>query len=253
MVSIAANAAVWFGGFVPAAQLLLPLTIYGVGLMLITVPITLVHNLLTIREPLARAQMRWIALGFGVGLALPITLLMINFAVLGGVDVVSRLGNVALVFLPVCLAIGILRYRLFDIDIIIRRTTSYAIITGLLALVYFGSIVILQRLLTPLTGESDAAVVLSTLLIAALFLPMRRHVQDAIDRRFNRSRYNAEKTIEAFAATVRNETNLDALTAELLRVIQETMEPESLSIVLFDGGTKERREKKAVEMETANG
>jgi hypothetical protein len=78
------------------------------------------------------------------------------------------------------------------------------------------------------------AVVLSTLLIAALFLPVRRRVQDIIDRRFNRTRYDAEKTIEAFAATVRNETDLDALTAELLRVIQETMEPASLSIWLRD-------------------
>jgi hypothetical protein len=77
------------------------------------------------------------------------------------------------------------------------------------------------------------AVVLSTLLIAALFLPIRRRVQDIIDRRFNRMRYDAEKTIQAFAATVRNETDLDALTVELLRVIQETMEPESLSIWLL--------------------
>lgn len=234
LVSIAANAAVWFGGFLPAADLLLPLTIYAVGPMLSTVPLTLVHNLLTIREPLAQAQMRWIALAFGVGLALPMAFLLFNFTVLGGVDWVTRLGNIALIFLPVCLAIGILRYRLFDIDVIIRRTTSYAIITALLALIYFGSIVVLQRFLTPFTGESDVAVVLSTLLIAVLFLPIRRRVQDVIDRRFNRTRYNAEKTIEAFAATVRNETDLDALTAELLRVIQQTIEPESLSIVLFD-------------------
>ena len=91
----------------------------------------------------------------------------------------------------------------------------------------------LQRLLTPFTGQSDIAVVLSTLLIAALFLPLRRRVQDVIDRRFFRRKYDAEKTLEAFAATVRNETDLDALTAELVRVIQETMEPETVSVWLM--------------------
>ena len=137
-----------------------------------------------------------------------------------------------MIILPLCLAIGILRYRLFDIDVIIRRTTSYAIITGLLALVYFGSIVVLQQILSPISGDSTPAVVLSTLLIAALFLPVRRRVQDWIDRRFNRTRYDAEKTLAAFAATARDETDLDALLAELVRVIGETMEPEQVSVWL---------------------
>ena len=105
-------------------------------------------------------------------------------------------------------------------------------LTALLGLVYFGSVVVFQRLLAPLTGESTAAVVLSTLLIAALFLPLRRRVQDTIDRRFFRRKYDAQKTLEAFAATVRNETDLDALTAELVRVIQETMEPENVTVWL---------------------
>ncbi len=97
---------------------------------------------------------------------------------------------------------------------------------------YFGSIVVLQQLLTPFTGDSDVAVVLSTLLIAALFLPLRRRVQDVIDRRFFRRKYNAEKVLAQFAATVRDETDLDALTAELVRVVQETMQPESVSLWL---------------------
>ena len=126
--------------------------------------------------------MRWIALGFGLGLVLPFSVLMFNFVVLGdnGNQWITRLGNLALLLLPLCLAIGILRYRLFDIDVIIRRTTSYALVTGLLTLVYFGSIVVLQGLLSPFTGDSTPAVVLSTLLIAALFLPVRRRVQDWI-------------------------------------------------------------------------
>ncbi len=234
LVSIVANALVQFGGFLPAGNALLPLTIYSIGLMLITVPTTLIHNLLTIREPLARAQMRWIALGFGLGLVLPFSILMLNFVILGGNGSgwITRLGNLALLLLPLCLAIGILRYRLFDIDVIIRRTTSYAIVTGLLALVYFGSVVVLQQLLSPIISEATPAVVLSTLFIAALFLPIRRRVQEAIDRRFNRTRYDAEKTLAAFAATARDETDLDALLAELARVIQETMEPEQVSVWL---------------------
>ena len=140
--------------------------------------------------------------------------------------------SLAFAALGLAILIAILRYRLFDIDIIIRRTTSYAILSALLALIYFGSIVVLQQLLAPITGESDLAVVLSTLLIAALFLPLRRRVQDAIDRRFFRRKYDAEKVLQQFAATARDETDLDALTAELLRVIQETMEPEHVSMWL---------------------
>jgi asparagine N-glycosylation enzyme membrane subunit Stt3 len=180
--------------------------------------------------------MRWLALGFGLGFVLPLAVLLTSFYLFPAFDprrqAISVAGNMALLILPLCLAIGILRYRLFDIDVIIRRTTSYALITGLLALVYFGSIVVLQGLLSPFTGDSTPAVVLSTLLIAALFLPVRRRVQDAIDRRFNRTRYDAEKTLAAFAATARDETDLDALLAELARVIQETMQPEHVSVWL---------------------
>jgi hypothetical protein len=146
-----------------------------------------------------------------------------------------QLSVVASLGIPVIglgLVMAVLRYRLFDIDIIIRRTTSYAILTGLLLLVYFGTVVILQRLLSPLTGESRVAVVLSTLIIAALFLPLRRRVQATIDQRFFRQKYDAEKVLNAFAATVRDETDLDALTAELARVIQETMQPEFVSVWL---------------------
>ena len=145
--------------------------------------------------------------------------------------------NLVSLTIPLAIAIAILRYRLFDIDVLIRRTTNYALITGLLALVYFGSIVVLQWLLTPITGDSTPAIVLSTLLIAALFLPVRRRVQDVIDRRFNRTRYDAEKTLQAFAATARDETDIDALLAELIRVIQETMQPEMVSVWLKESTT----------------
>lgn len=236
VTSIIANSLVWFGGYLPAWRLIWPLTLYSAGWAMISIPIVLVHNMLTLRDPMVRAQMRWLALGFGLGLLLPMVVLLTSFELYPVYDprrdAIIVAGNLALLILPVCLAIGILRYRLFDIDVIIRRTTSYALVTGLLALVYFGSIVILQRLLTPFTGDSDVAVVLSTLLIAALFLPLRRRVQDVIDRRFFRKKYDAEKVLNQFAAAARDETDLDALTAELVRVIQETMQPAHVSIWL---------------------
>ncbi|HOU41552.1 MAG TPA: hypothetical protein PK829_09810, partial [Promineifilum sp.] len=147
-------------------------------------------------------------------------------------SVLDTLSGLGFGVMGVALAIAVMRYRLFDIDVLIRKTTSYAILTALLALVYFGSVVVLQRVLSPVTGESTAAVVLSTLLIAALFLPLRRRVQGLIDRRFFRKKYDAEQVLARFAATARDETDLDALTTELLRVIQETMEPETVSLWL---------------------
>ncbi len=206
---------------------------YGTLLMLLASLISLAHSVLTMRDSVSRAQLRWAFGGFALGIAL----FLFNFpAAFGWVgDAAYAFSVVANLGIPVMglgLAMAVLRYRLFDIEVIIRRTTAYAILTALLALVYFGSIIILQQVLTPLTGDSAPAVVLSTLLIAALFLPLRRRVQSVIDRRFFRRKYDAEKTLAAFAATARNETDLDALTAELARVIQETMQPEHVSVWL---------------------
>jgi hypothetical protein len=135
--------------------------------------------------------------------------------------------------LPLSIARAILRYHLWDIDVIVRKTLVYTLLTGFLLLVYFTSIVVLQNIFSRLTDQNSTLVtILSTLLIAALFLPVRRRIQGIIDRRFFRKKYDAAKVLEGFAATARDETDLDRLTAELLRVIQETMEPESVTIWL---------------------
>jgi hypothetical protein len=143
---------------------------------------------------------------------------------------------------PLAVGIAVLRYRLWDIDVIIRKTVQYAVVTALLAVVYFVLVVTLQTVFSRVTGQtSTAAVVLSTLAIAALFTPLRRAIQGVIDRRFYRRKYNAEQVLTQFAATVRDETDLDRLTAELVRVIQETMQPEHVSVWLREVTNDERR------------
>jgi hypothetical protein len=135
---------------------------------------------------------------------------------------------------PLTLGVAILRYRLWDIDLIIRRTLIYGVLSGTIALIYIASVVLLQTLFSALTGQgqNQLVTVVSTLTIAALFTPLRRRIQDVIDRRFYRRKYDAAKTLAALSGKLRTETDLDALTNELLAVVDATMQPAHLSLWL---------------------
>lgn len=141
---------------------------------------------------------------------------------------------IPLLFVLVILAssIAILRYRLYDIDRIINRTLVYGLLTAVLAMLYFGLVVALQEVSKPLSGNSDLAIALTTLIVAALFLPVRRRVQALVDRRFNRRAYDAAKTLDAFGARLRQNIDLDTLRYELMAVVDETMEPSKVSVWL---------------------
>ena len=144
---------------------------------------------------------------------------------------------------PLSISVAVLRSHLFDIDILINRTLVYGSLTAMLVGLYFGGIVVLQRLFVVTTGgKSTLAVVASTLVIAALFNPLRRRTQSFIDRRFYRNKYDAAKTLEAFSATLRDETDLDALSDDLVGVVRETMQPEHVTLWLRpDTGSRDRQ------------
>jgi uncharacterized membrane protein YhdT len=145
------------------------------------------------------------------------------------------LNNIVIPAIPIAIGIAILRYRLYDIDLLINRTLVYGSLTLMLALVYFGGVTATQAVFTALTGQEQQpqlAIVISTLVIAALFTPLRRRIQSFIDRRFYRRKYDASKTLEAFSAKLRNETDLDALSDDLVGVVRETMQPAHVSLWL---------------------
>ena len=148
-------------------------------------------------------------------------------AMFGGVPFVA-----GLVSIPAAATVAILRYRLYDIDVLINRTIVYAGLTAVLGAVYVASVIATQALLVPLTGGSEIAVAASTLLVIALFQPVRRGIQRAVDRRFYRSRYDAQRTLDAFSGRLRDEVDLDDVRTHLLAAVNATMEPRGASVWL---------------------
>jgi MFS family permease len=137
--------------------------------------------------------------------------------------------------IPVSVAVAVFKYRLYEIDRLINRTLVYGLLTALLVGVYTGLVFLLGRLLDPATGDSALAVAASTLAVAALFQPARRRVQELVDRRFNRRRYDAARTVERFSGRLRDQVDLDTLSAELLGVVDQTVQPVSASLWLRSG------------------
>jgi hypothetical protein len=170
-----------------------------------------------------REQLKWVA--FAACLALVATIVLQIFQLPG-------LGLVGVVLVPVGAAVATLRYRLYDIDRIISRTLAYGLLTALLGLVYVAGVFVFGRLLNPGGEPSELAVAASTLAVAALFQPARRRVQAAVDRRFNRARYDGARTVAAFSARLRDEIDLDTLSAELVAVVNQTMQPTRVSMWL---------------------
>jgi hypothetical protein len=177
--------------------------------------------------------LRWVTLGLALGLIAPFGWLLLALALTGTFPDAELLLWLP-VLLPVCLAIAILRYRLFDIDVIIRRTLVYSTLTLVLALAYFGTVLVLESISRLFTGQgqNSLVVVVSTLAIAALFVPVRARVQAAIDHRFYRRKYDAARTLERFAASLRSQTDLDTLRTEMTTVVHETMQPAHVSLWL---------------------
>ncbi len=173
-----------------------------------------------------RQQMKWFVYASAPIVAFPVVDFMPG--IVSGV-----VFGLVLIGLPTAIGIAVLRHRLYDIDVIINRTLVYGTLTASLALVYLGGVVVLQAVFRTLTGQgSQFAIVVSTLAIAALFGPLRRRVQELIDRRFYRRKYDAAKTLGAFSDRLRDETDLDRLGDDLVGVVRETMQPAHVSLWL---------------------
>jgi hypothetical protein len=185
-----------------------------------------------------RQQTKWVVFGIVAALGGGFALMLLDLVVPSGV-LASLVGTTAFflfaLLIPVSIAVAILRYHLYSIDLLINRTLVYGSLTASLALVYFGGVTATQVIFQALTGQEQQpqlAVVISTLVIAALFNPLRRRIQAFIDRRFYRKKYDARKTLEAFSTKLRDETDLDALSDDLVEVVRETMQPTHVSLWL---------------------
>jgi hypothetical protein len=190
-----------------------------------------------------RQQIKWFAYG---GVVVVSTIVASGFVSIWSVPASILIISVALLGLPVFTGIAILQYRLYDIDIIINRTLVYGSLTIMLAAVYFAGVVGTQYVFRAVTGQErlpQLAVVVSTLAIAAMFNPLRRRLQAFIDRSFYRSKYDAAKTLEAFSSKLRDETDLDTLSDDLISVVRDTIQPAHISLWLRPDMTSiERRQ-----------
>ncbi len=237
----------------PLYPLNLPLWLFGplMFTLYITFLVSQVYRYARVSTPVERQQTKWVMFAMIIVVAGEFTVLLISVLFdstafsylfsgepptpqsLSLVLVMQSMARLYFVMLPLAFAFSILRYRLWDIDLIIRRTLIYSVLSAVLVLFYFGSIVVLQQIFHSITGQaSDIAIIVSTLGIAALFNPLRRRVQDIIDHRFYRRKYDAQQVLARFGQTARDEVELDKLTGELLNVVDATMQPTSVNLWL---------------------
>jgi hypothetical protein len=178
-----------------------------------------------------RQQIKWVL--YGVVLLIASTLANQVFLTRYGYDLGPVILLIAFQGLWVAFAVAVFKYRLYDIDVLINRTLVYTTLTAILAVLYFGGVVVMQRLLVPMSGQGDqVAIVVSTLAIAALFQPLRRRVQNTIDRRFYRRKYDAQRIVARFSVRMRDETDLDQLTADLVDAVEHTLQPAHVTLWL---------------------
>src|SRR5579859_5208286 len=205
-----------------------------------------------VSTPFQRQQTKWIILGAAAAIGVVIGILAIGTFIpysasnnLGAALFFIITWPIALLLIPLSIGFSILRYRLYDIDVLINRTLVYGMLTALLALVYVGLVIGLQSLVhlfTGQVGQFPVIIVASTLAIAALFQPLRHRFQAMIDRRFYRRKYDAARTVAAFSATLRQEVDLTHLSEHLITVVRETMQPTHVSLWVRPTGPRERTE-----------
>ena len=207
-----------------------------------------VHRYRRVSTHIQRQQTKWVILGLLLFVGISLLTYPFNQDLqIWSLDETTLL----LAIVPVTIGIAILRAGLWDVDVIIRRTLIYSVLTALLALGFVGSVLLLQAGFSALSHEqSSASIVISTLAIAALFSPLRRSVQAVIDRRFYRRKYDAEQALAEFAATARDETDLDALATQLFRLVQETVQPTLVSLWLRE---RPNRRNNAVDQQMIDG
>jgi hypothetical protein len=201
----------------------------GLGLILVIVLSFVAHQVFSWRRATGerRQQLKWLATGAAVTLV--VVAASLGFS---STSVVGEILGIGLAALPVGIGVGILKYRLYEIDRIISRTLAYAIVTGLLVGVYAGLVLLATQVLR---FHSSVAVAMSTLATAALFNPLRRRVQHAVDRRFNRARYDADQTVTAFAARLKDAVDLDSVRDDLAAVVENALEPAHVSVWIRAG------------------
>jgi hypothetical protein len=219
---------------------------YSLGLVLLFVSLAYAAaSILTRRDKgsrVVRQQIKWLAYSFA--------LMIFGLAFWAEILAVAAFN-----FFPIAVGIAVLRYRLYDIDVIINRTLVYGVLTTFLALIYFGGVAVTEAIFRELTGQErqpQLAVVVATLVIAALFNPLRRRIQAFIDRRFYRRKYDARKTLEAFSAKLRNDSDLDALSEDLVGIVRETMQPAYVSLWLHPDPALKDKKKRALIRESGH-